>query len=32
MERVPQEELKTDIPFVVDLEVGQRWGSLKKYE
>jgi len=30
MEYIPPHELSTDIPFLVDLEVGKRWSEVKK--
>lgn len=32
MEETPQIYLDTEVPFVVDVEVGDRWGSLEKYD
>jgi uracil-DNA glycosylase family 4 len=32
MERKPQEVLEWELPFVVDLSVGENWGSLKTLE
>ena len=32
MEETPQVYLDTEVPFVVDVEVGDRWGSLEKYD
>jgi len=32
MQTLPGKYLKTDMPFIADIEIGTNWGNLEKYK